>query len=245
MRNWTKGFLVIVLSCCTTLALAAGEPSASGAKVNTPQEDFEIADKADKDDDMIKANTYYRKAAEAGHPEAQARMGHIMYRAGSTFIAYSYFKKAAEQGNIEGMYGLGYMTQGGEGDAKQDFTEARKWYEAAAAKGHSKSIQALADGCVGPNRGQIMKAGSQAKAEKLLENYATICGPDPLPVLKRAADTNHVPALVALAESLRTGKLHKYTIPVDNALADEYEKKLFAVLGGDPKKQKKKRRDAR
>lgn len=244
MRNWTKGFLVIALSCCTTLALAAGEPAAS-TKVNTPQEDFEIGDKADKADDMIKTNTYYRKAADAGHAEAQARMGHIMYRAGSTFIAHEYFKKSAEQGNIEGMYGLAYMTQGGEGGVQQDFAEARKWYEGSAAKGHPKSIQALADGCIGPNKGQLMKAGSQANAEKLLENYATLCGPDPLPVLKRAADINHVPALAALAESLRTGKLHKYTIPVDNALADEYEKKLFALLGGDPKKQKKKRKEAR
>ncbi len=245
MRNWTKGFLVIALSCCTALALAAGKPAASETKVNTPQEDFEIGDKADKADDMIKANTFYRKAADAGHPEAQARMGHIMYRAGSSFIAYNYFKKAAEQGNIEGMYGLAYMTQGGEGNAKQDYSEARKWYEAAAAKGHAKSIQALADGCVGPNKGQIMKSGSQENAEKLLESYATLCGSDPIPILNRAADIKHVPALVALAEFYRTGKLHKYTVPVNDGLADEYEKRLFDVLGGDPKKQKKRRKVAR
>lgn len=243
MRKWMKWFGAIVLTSSVSLALAAGEPAASETKANTPQEDFEIADKADKADDMIKANTYYRKAADAGHPEAQARMGHTLYRAGANFLAHHYFKKSAEQGNIEGMYGLAYMTQGGEGEAKQDMAEARKWYSAAAEKGHKKSITALADGCVGPNKGQLMKSGSQANAEKLVNDYATICGPDPIPVLKRAADVEHVPAIVALAEFYRVGKLGKYTTPVNDALADEYEKKLYALLGGDPKKQKKKRKD--
>ncbi|MDH4284089.1 MAG: hypothetical protein OEV35_02095 [Gallionellaceae bacterium] len=245
MRKWIKWFGAIALSSLVSLALAAGETAASGAKVNTPQEDFEIADKADKDDDMIKANTHYRKAADAGHPEAQARLGHILYRAGANFLAYHYFKKSAEQGNTEGMYGMAYMTQGGEGDAKQDITEARKWYAAAADKGHHKSINALADGCIGPTKNQILKSGSQANAEKLLSDAGTICGPDPIPVLKRAADINYVPAIVTLAEFYRVGKLHKYEVPVNDALADEYEKKLYAILGGDPKKQKKKRRDVR
>lgn len=245
MRKWMKWFGVIALSSSVSLALAAGEPAASETKVNTPQEDFEIADKADKADDMIKANTYYRKAADAGHPEAQARIGHILYRAGANFLAYSYFKKSAEQGNIEGMYGMAYMTQGGEGDAKQDMVEARKWYAAAADKGHKKSITALADGCIGPNKGQLMKSGSKANADKLLNDYATICGPDPLPILNRAADIDYVPAIVALAEFYRVGKLNRYEVPVNDALADAYEKKLFAILGGDPKKQKKKRKDAR
>lgn len=240
MRDWIKAFWVIALSCCASLALAAAEP-ATGGKVNSPQEDFEIADKADKNDDMIKANTYYRKAADAGHPVAQARLGHILYRAGASYLAYHYFKKAAEQGDIDGMYGMGYMTQGGEGGPDQDFIEARKWYIAAAEKGHEKSLTTIADGCIGPNKGMLLKSGSKENAEKMLKDFAALCGPDPLAILKRAADKKYVPAIVTLAEVLRTGKLQNYQFPVDEASADQYEEKLYSIIG-DTKTPKKKRR---
>lgn len=240
MRDWMKAFWVIALSCCASLALAAAEPAAKGDKVNSAQEDFEIADKADKNDDMIKANTYYRKAADAGHPVAQARLGHILYRAGANYLAYHYFKKSAEQGDVDGMYGMGYMTQGGEGGAEQDFAEARKWYMAAAEKGHEKSLNTIADGCIGPNKGMLLKSGSKENADKMVKDFAALCGADPLVILKRAADKKYVPAIVTLAEVLRTGKLQNYQFPVDEALADQYEEKLYSIIG--KKEGKKKRR---
>lgn len=246
MRGWMNGLWLIALTCWVSLAVA--EPAVSGvvaasgvaAPAPTPEEDFAAADKADKADDMITSGRLYRRAADAGHAEAQARVGHIFYRAASNARALEYFRKSAAQGNAEGQYGVGFMYQGGEGGVEQDMAEARKWYAMAAQQGHKKSINMMADACIGPSASILSRTYSKTKAEKMISDAATLCGPDNLFWIKRAADLDYVPAVTALAEAYREGK---YGLAADTKQAAELDLRANKLLGIVEKpKEKKKRR---
>lgn len=230
------------LSLCMPLAIAeqstSGVTAASGVPATTPEEDFAAADKADKDDDMITAGRLYRRAADGGHAEAQVRFGHILYRGSANERALEYYRKSAAQGNANGQYSVGFMYQGGEGGVAQDMTEARKWYALAAQQGHALSIQTLAEACIGPSDTILSKVYIKAKREKMVLDAATLCGPDPLLWIKRAADIDFPAALTALAEAYRSGR---YGLAADPKQAEELDAKANKLLGIVVKKKKKTR----
>lgn len=236
MRGGMQGVWLMALLFCAPLAIA--EQAASGVPAATPEEDFAAADKADKEDDMIISGRLYKRAADGGHAEAQARTGHILYRAAANNQALEYFRKSAAQNNANGQYGVGFMYQGGEGGVEQDMVEARKWYALAAQQGHMLSIHMLAEACIGPSNAILSKVLNKAKADKMILDAATLCGPDPLSWIKRAVDIDYVPAVTALASAYRSGM---YGLAADPKQADDLDAKVKKLLGITEKKKKKTR----
>ena len=91
---------------------------------------------------------WYVKAAEAGHTEAQARVGWFYYM--GLFIgeqdynkAFSWFSKAAEKGNPEAQYYIGIMYENGE-SVKKDSNKAFEWVKKSAEHGFFKAQEELA-----------------------------------------------------------------------------------------------------
>jgi uncharacterized protein len=82
--------------------------------------------------------TWYRKAAEQGHPGAQWSLG-TMYRDGREVprayaAAASLYRKSADQGHVFAQYDLGTMYAKGQG-VPQDYASAYMWYSLAAVRG--------------------------------------------------------------------------------------------------------------
>ncbi len=92
--------------------------------------------------DWAKAAEYYRKAADAGHAEAQYYLGEC-YEKGLGVSqdhteAVAWYRKAAEQGNVPAQCNLGWCYENGLGVA-QDYKEAVAWYRKAAEQGYARA----------------------------------------------------------------------------------------------------------
>ena len=95
--------------------------------------------------DHAEASTWYRKAAEQGHVEAQYMLGWMNHRgfmdnaspsdltARDFVAAVAWYRKAAEQGQPQALWYLGDMYSEGLG-VLQDFVEAHRWYNLAASR---------------------------------------------------------------------------------------------------------------
>jgi TPR repeat protein len=89
--------------------------------------------------DYTTAVTWYRKAADQGHPGAQWSLG-TMYQDGLGDVprafeaAASWYRKAADQGHALAQSDLGTVYAKGQG-VPQDYVSALMWYSLAAAKG--------------------------------------------------------------------------------------------------------------
>ena len=91
----------------------------------------------------------WKKAAEAGDPEAQVLLG-ICYYFGDGIPrdveeAARWYRKAAEQGHAEAQCRLGLCYDAGTG-VLQDKAEAMEWYRRAAEQGHPDALH-LVGGC--------------------------------------------------------------------------------------------------
>ena len=106
--------------------------------------------------DHAEASTWYRKAAEQGHVEAQYMLGWMNHRgfmdnaspsdltARDFVAAVAWYRKAAEQGHVEAQYNLGRMYHQGRG-VPQDFVAAVAWYHQAAEQGLPQALWYLGD----------------------------------------------------------------------------------------------------
>lgn len=78
---------------------------------------------------------YYKKAAEAGHVEAQSELGHMFFRGEGVKInykeAFKWLYLAANGADLLAQSTLGYMYQHGIGTAYNE-SEAYKWYSRAS-----------------------------------------------------------------------------------------------------------------
>ena len=88
--------------------------------------------------DYAAAASWYRKAADQGHADAQTNLG-LMYDTGQGVpqdyaAAVSWYRKAADQGNVSAQYNLGLMYINGQG-VPQDYAAAVSWYRKAADQG--------------------------------------------------------------------------------------------------------------
>jgi TPR repeat protein len=95
--------------------------------------------------DYARARDWYEKAAALNDAEAMTELGYFCYqgRAGNPDydLARSWFEKAVDHGSISAMFGLGLLNERGQGFAKKDPVEARKWYEKAAKEAGNDSLK--------------------------------------------------------------------------------------------------------
>lgn len=170
--------------------------------------------------DFATAIPVLRKAADAGHAQAQALLASILDAADQDEEAVAYYRKAAAAGNLDGIFGLGTMIAAGEGVAK-NVGEARKLYIRAAEAGHKPAIAALAAGYI---HGDLGIPEAERKGAEALK-WITL-----------AADDGLVTAMETLEVAHRTGG---YGLAVNIAKADEYKKKLDALKGVKERKGRK------
>jgi TPR repeat protein len=93
--------------------------------------------------DEEKSFEWYRKAAEAGLPEALNNVGSCYFFGRGTDIdyerAFQSYKASAEKGNVEGAMNTGICYASGKGVALC-FEEAFRWWTFAAEQGHVKAM---------------------------------------------------------------------------------------------------------
>lgn len=181
-----------------------------------PVEDYKTGLEKFQDEDIVGAMPHLKKAADAGHTDAQVLLAHILHQSGENEAAAQYLRKAADLGNAEAQYSLAMMYAAGDGVAK-DMAESRKWLQHAAEQGNTNAINAMADYYV------ASEAADPQSAEALAW-------------LRRAADNNHVPAINALAAAYRDGR---YGLAVDPAQAAQLEARARKLRGLSDAPQKK------
>ena len=93
--------------------------------------------------DVVAALAAYRRAAEAGHPRAQLRLGQMLDGADDDRRAIQWYRRAAASGLGQAQHALGRMYAAGEG-IEQDLSLALKWFTQAANGGHPPAIRVLA-----------------------------------------------------------------------------------------------------
>ena len=93
------------------------------------------------DKDPVKAESYFKRASEAGFNGATFRLGK-MYREGhpgvpkQTALAFELISQAAEKGGPNAQFNLAQMIENGEG-TEVDLNRAFKLYQGAASKKHA------------------------------------------------------------------------------------------------------------
>ncbi len=94
------------------------------------------------------AYQWFKTAAEAGYPEAQAALAKLYWNGDAAEgenleEAVRWFTKAADQSNADGQFGLGMAFELGKGVPKRDFKKAGDNFRLAAMQGHAKARAAL------------------------------------------------------------------------------------------------------
>jgi hypothetical protein len=126
-HDMTRRWRALALGACAlswALAASAG-----------PAEDSASAESEFARGDLKAALALWRKAAEAGHAPAQARLGDILDKSEDDEEAVAWYREAAGQGNAAGLFGLGQMYAKGEGVPK-DGAKAFDYVLQAARKDH-------------------------------------------------------------------------------------------------------------
>lgn len=204
-----KGLLLSLLVLATPLSLWAGT-----------DDDFAAGMLSYRRADFATAIPTLRRAADAGHAQAQAVLASILDAADQDEEAVAYYRKSAAAGNLDGIFGLGTMLAAGEGVAK-DVAEAKKLYLRAAEGGHKFAIAALAEAFI---RGDLAIAENERKGQVALK------------WISLAAEDNVVLALETLEKAYRLGD---YGLAVDQAKADQYLQKIALAKGIKEKKSRR------
>ncbi|MBI5109693.1 MAG: sel1 repeat family protein [Rhodocyclales bacterium] len=191
--------------------------SAVGPVQAGPEEDFAAGMISYRRTDFSTAIPVLRKAADAGHAQAQAVLASILDAADQDEEAVAYYRKSAAAGNLDGIFGLGNMLAAGEGVAK-DAKEARRLYLRAAESGHKLAIAAVAEAYI---RGELGVPEGERK------------GAEALKWISLAAEDNVVAALEVMEKAYRGGD---FGLRIDLAKADQFKRKLDAAKGIKDKK---------
>jgi len=154
-----------------------------------PADDYATGAMRYRDGDMMGAMAPLKRAADAGHADAQALYGDILDKAEMDEEAIDYLTRAAEQGNAAGRYGLAVMLLAGEGTAR-DPKRAAQLLRAAAGQDARLAINALA------------QAYLRADAEMGANNQSSAEARD---TITRAAELGYLPAIDALADAFEHG----------------------------------------
>ena len=95
-----------------------------------------------------KAVDYYRRAAAQGIPQAESRLGHLMFKMSATARedvgeSVGWLEKAAQHGRIEAQVTLGKLYSEGKFGIPLDNTKARRWLSSAASQGSAEAQSLL------------------------------------------------------------------------------------------------------
>jgi cell division septation protein DedD len=88
------------------------------------------------------ARSWYEKAAQQGHQQAQAALGLLLYQAGDRTAAIYWIRKAAERDNPRAQYVLGLAHFNGDG-VSRDWPRAHALMSRAATAGIAEAAAAL------------------------------------------------------------------------------------------------------
>ena len=92
--------------------------------------------------DWEQARTWFRKAADRGHANAQFNLA-VIYSNGRRAQDYAHallwYRKAAHQGHAKAQFNLGLMYANGQG-VQQDQAQALAWYTEAAELGRLRAL---------------------------------------------------------------------------------------------------------
>ena len=192
----------------------------------TPEEDYK-AGQADylERSDLVGAIPKLRKAADAGHVQAQVLLAFILDYSEFDEDAVEYYRRAADVGNAEGQFGLGSMIAAGEG-VKKDLVEGRKWILKAAEQGHIQAIGAIA---------QAYLTGDLAIPE------SARTGEEALRWIRSAAEKNYLPAMEALVKAYENGGV--YGLEKNAALAVDWKNKIQINKGTSTQRANRRRKD--
>jgi TPR repeat protein len=139
-----------------------------GSAAADPAADYDLGAKAYRGEDVVTAMQYLRRAASAGHADAQYLLGYILDKAGENETAMGYYQAAFDNGNADAAIELGTMYSSGDG-VERNLESARSWYEKAAAAGNNRALEVLAraylDGGLGLKQ-------DEARARELLGRAA-------------------------------------------------------------------------
>lgn len=206
------------------LAIAISMVSLSGwAQSTEAAEDYKKGQEGWQQGDLVTAMPHLKKAADAGHAEAQALYGYLLDEADNDVEAADYYKRAADQGNSDGAFGLAGLYTSGDGGLTKDYALALEWLNKAANAGHVQATISLS---------QYYAIGrGVAESEKTPEVA--------LKWIQKAADHDDIPSLARLERAYREGNLG---LSIDLAKADVIKNKIFKLQGIDPNKVKTKRR---
>lgn len=182
-----------------------------------PDEDFAAAMISYRRADFATAVPLLRKAADAGHAEAQAVLASVLDASDSDEEAVVYYRKAAAAGNLNGIFGLGTMLAAGEG-VKKDVQGAKVLITRAAEGGHKQAIGVLAQVYI---RGELEITEDERKGKEALK-WITL-----------AADDGFLVALEALEKAYRSGD---YGLAVDPGKAELLKQKIMKIKGVKDKK---------
>jgi TPR repeat protein len=131
-----RGLRSTILLLAIGLALLA-PPARAGAP-----EDTEQAEAALRNGDLITAMGLLRRAADAGHAPAQARLADLLDAAEFDAEAVALYRKAAAQNHPAGETGLAKMLAVGEG-VPADPAQALVLLQRAAERQHAPALDAL------------------------------------------------------------------------------------------------------
>jgi TPR repeat protein len=85
------------------------------------------------------ATTWLQTQAEAGLRPAQAALGQLLLTGGDASAASTWLAQAAATGDVEAQHQLGRLYIQGDG-VQQDYVQAHKWLNVAAASGSSEAL---------------------------------------------------------------------------------------------------------
>jgi hypothetical protein len=148
----------MLLAACLAL-LAPGSVCAG------PQEDYDQGYAAYRGGDVVSAIRLLKRAADAGHVEAQLQVGYIYDWSEENEDAVKYYRMAADSGDARGQFGLALLYANGEGVARDD-SQAVELLQAAARQGHAQAHAALGNAYLD---GKLGLGADPAKAREHLE----------------------------------------------------------------------------
>jgi TPR repeat protein len=109
----------------------------------TPADDVKKADAALQAGDLPTAMSLLRKASDANHPLAQARLADLLRAAEFEKEAFALYSRSAQQGEPAGQVGLGRAYADGVG-VPRDAKLALEWYRKAGQKDYGPAFDQLA-----------------------------------------------------------------------------------------------------
>ena len=134
------------------------KPSSTNAFVSNSRKDTEIANDLYRMGWMLchgegtkhnykEAISWYKKAAELGHPEAMNALG-LMYEYSWGVLhndveAVRYYQKAADGNHADALFNLGRMFENGQGLLDRDYTKAVECYHKASMMGNAEAQNQL------------------------------------------------------------------------------------------------------